>query len=43
MIWRITAIPINKGAISFVLGVILYMAEVIGFIVFMNFQYLFFP
>lgn len=41
IIWRITVIPINNGLASFILGVILYSAELLGLIAFFNFQYLF--
>lgn len=39
--WRITAIPIHNGIVSFVLGVVLYLAELLGLVAFFNFQYLF--
>lgn len=41
IIWRITVIPINNGLISFILGLILVVAELFGLIAFLNFQYLF--
>ena len=41
IIWRITVIPTNSGLISFILGVTLYLAELLGLIAFFNFQYLF--
>ena len=41
IIWRITVIPINSGLTSFILGVILFLAELLGLISFFNFQYLF--
>ncbi len=41
IIWRITVIPINSGLINFILGIILYSAELLGLIAFFNFQYLF--
>lgn len=41
IIWRITVIPINSGLISFILGILLYSAELLGLIAFFNFQYLF--
>lgn len=41
IIWRFTVIPINHDIISFILGVFLYLAEVLGLISFINFQYLF--
>ena len=41
IIWRISAIPLHSGILSFVLGLILYLAEVLGLIAFFNFQYLF--
>ena len=41
IIWRITVIPIHSGVISFLLGVTLFSAEVLGLISFLNFKYLF--
>ena len=41
IIWRITVIPVNSGLLSFVLGVVLYSAELLGLVAFFNFQYLF--
>ena len=41
IIWRFTVIPIKHGLISFILGLSLYSAEVLGLISFINFQYLF--
>lgn len=41
IIWRISAIPVNSGIVSFILGLILYLAEVLGLIAFFNFQFLF--
>ena len=41
IIWRITVIPIHDGLISFILGITLYLAELLGLIAFFNFQYLF--
>ncbi|WP_455537835.1 glycosyltransferase [Terrisporobacter sp.] len=41
IIWRISAIPIDIGLVSFILGVSLYLAELLGLIAFFNFQYLF--
>lgn len=41
IIWRVTVIPINNGVISFLLGLILVVAELSGLIAFLNFQYLF--
>lgn len=41
IIWRLTAIPLHNGIISFTLGVILYLAEILGMIAFFNFQFLF--
>lgn len=40
-IWRFTVIPIHHGIVSFILGVSLYSAEILGLISFLNFQYLF--
>lgn len=42
IIWRITVIPIHSGIFSFVIGVMLYGAELLGLIAFFNFQYLFY-
>lgn len=41
IIWRITVIPIHNGLISFIIGIALYAAELLGLIAFFNFQYLF--
>ena len=41
IIWRITVIPIHHGLISFILGIALYLAELLGLVAFFNFQYLF--
>ncbi len=41
IIWRVTAIPLHNGIISLLLGVTLFLAEVLGVIAFFNFQYLF--
>lgn len=41
IIWRITVIPIHSGIISFLLGITLFLAEVLGVISFLNFKYLF--
>ena len=41
IIWRITVIPIHNGLISFILGIALYSAELLGLIAFFDFQYLF--
>ena len=41
IVWRFTVIPINHGIISFILGLFLYLAEILGLISFINFQYLF--
>ena len=41
IIWRITVIPTNNGILSFILGIILYLAELLGLIAFFNFQYIF--
>ena len=41
IIWRITVIPTNNGIFSFILGITLYLAELLGLIAFFNFQYIF--
>ena len=41
IIWRFTVIPINHDITSFIFGVYLYLAEILGLISFINFQYLF--
>ena len=41
ILWRITVIPIHHGLISFILGIALYLAELLGLVAFFNFQYLF--
>ena len=41
IIWRIFTIPIKSGIISFILGVTLFGAELLGLIAFFNFKYLF--
>ena len=41
ILWRVTVIPIHNGIISFLLGFVLFTAEVLGLIAFFNFQYLF--
>lgn len=41
IVWRFTVIPINNGMFSFVMGISLYLAEVIGLISFLNFKFLF--
>lgn len=41
IIWRITVIPTNNGIFSFILGITLYFAELLGLIAFFNFQYIF--
>lgn len=40
IVWRFTTIP-NDSILSFVLGIILIIAEIMGMIQFFNFQYLF--
>ena len=40
ILWRITTIPTNS-IISFILGITLYSAELLGLIAFLNFQFLF--
>ena len=39
--WRITTIPISNGLFSFILGLMLFVAELLGVIAFLNFKYLF--
>lgn len=41
IVWRFTVIPINNGMFSFLMGISLYLAEVIGLISFLNFKFLF--
>ena len=41
IIWRFFTIPINSGITSFILGVTLFSAELLGLIAFFNFNYLF--
>ncbi len=41
ILWRITSIPIDKGIISLILGSILFLAELLGLIAFLDFVYLF--
>ena len=41
VIWRFSAIPINSGITSFLLGITLFSAELLGLIAFFNFKYLF--
>ncbi|MFQ6792045.1 MAG: glycosyltransferase family 2 protein [Thomasclavelia sp.] len=41
IIWRLTAIPVDHGILSFIFGLMLYLAELLGLISFFNFQYLF--
>lgn len=41
IIWRFTVVPINHGIMSFIFGILLYSAEILGLISFINFQYLF--
>ncbi len=40
IVWRFTTVP-NNSILSFVLGIILIIAEIIGMLQFFNFQYLF--
>lgn len=42
LMWRLTVIPVHDGYLSFILAVILYIAELLGVLAFFNFQYLFF-
>lgn len=42
ILWRIKVIPTSFGILSFILGLMLFTCEFIGFINFMNFQYIFF-
>lgn len=39
--WRVTTIPWNEGIGSILMGVMLFLAEVLGLVAFFNFQYLF--
>lgn len=41
ILWRITTIPVNNGFISFILGIVLFLAELIGLISFIDFIFLF--
>lgn len=41
IVWRIFTIPIKSGIISFILGITLFGAELLGLIAFFNFEYLF--
>src|SRR5699024_9357161 len=41
ILWRITTIPVNKGFISFILGIVLFLAELIKLISFIDFIFLF--
>lgn len=41
ILWRITVTPINLGLSSFLLGIALFSAELLGLISFFNFQFLF--
>ena len=41
ILWRIKTIPIQYGLISFILGILLFLAELLGLIAFLNFSYLF--
>ena len=38
ILWRGTVIPTNLGIVSFILGLILFVCEFIGFMNFMNFS-----
>ena len=40
ILWRITVLPTNS-LISFILGITLYSAELLGLVAFLNFQFLF--
>ena len=42
ILWRGTVIPTNLGIVSFILGLILFVCEFIGFMNFMNFQFILF-
>lgn len=37
LMWRLTVIPVHDGYLSFILAVILYIAELIGVLAFFNF------
>lgn len=39
--WRITIIPVHHGWLSFLLGTVLYLCEIVSLITFLIFQYLF--
>lgn len=39
--WRVTTIPWSEGIGSILMGVMLFLAEVLGLVAFFNFQYLF--
>lgn len=39
--WRVTAVPLQKGWLSFAVGVILLAAECLSLLTFLTFQYLF--
>lgn len=41
IVWRFFTIPINTGTTSFILGSILFSAELLGLISYLNFNYLF--
>lgn len=41
IVWRLSAIPLHSGWVSLILGILLYLAEIIGLISFFNFQFLF--
>ena len=41
LLWRLSAVPFRSGKAAWILGSILYLAEVFGAAAFMNFQYLF--
>ena len=41
IVWRSTVIPINHGIMNFIFGIFLYLAEILGLLSFVNFQYLF--
>lgn len=41
LLWRITIIPIHHGWLSFLLGMVLYLCEIVSLLTFLIFQYLF--
>ena len=41
ILWRVSAIPCDHGIVSLLMGIVLYLAELLGLVAFFNFQYLF--